>query len=354
MKILITGGAGFIGCNATEYFSKQGHEVFIIDNLSRETAKVNLNWLQQNSIKFNFKKLDITDKASLEAYFKEFKFDVVIHLAAQVAVTLSVTSPRYDFEVNAYGTFNVLECIRLYNSNAIFINASTNKVYGKISNQKAIETKDCYQYEDSEYKGVCEEQNLEFYSPYGCSKGVADQYALDYARIYGLKTAVVRQSCIYGPHQLGIEDQGWISWFVIAHLTGKPITIYGNGKQVRDVLYVSDLVMLYDKIIQNIERVKGRAINIGGGMKNALSLLKFFGILENISGKKIKLGFSDWRPGDQYIFISDNSLAEKLVDFNLQVDCYSGIEKIYKWLSDYYAKNAFSIQKSEKFSQKAI
>ncbi|MFC1894774.1 NAD-dependent epimerase/dehydratase family protein [Candidatus Dependentiae bacterium] len=240
MKILITGGVGFIGCNAVEYFTKKGWEVFVLDNLSRETAIVNLKLMQENKIPFNFKKLDITYKNDLEDYFKTNIFDIVIHLAAQVAVTCSVLDPVNDFNINAHGTLNVLECIRKYCPNAVFINASTNKVYGKTCDQEVIETVDCYKYKDDNYKGISEKQSLEFYSPYGCSKGVADQYALDYARIYGLNSVSVRQSCIYGPHQLGVEDQGWIAWFIIAYLTGKKIKIYGNGKQVRDVLFLLD------------------------------------------------------------------------------------------------------------------
>ena len=337
MKILITGGAGFIGCNAVEYFSAKGHELYVIDNLSRETAVVNLRWMQESKIPFYFEKLDITNKTGLEQYFKKNKFNVVIHLAAQVAVTLSVDNPEYDFDVNAKGSFNVLECVRKYCPESVFINASTNKVYGKISDKKVIELQDCYAYEDQNYKGVSEDQNLEFYSPYGCSKGVADQYTLDYARIYGLRSVSVRQSCIYGPRQLGIEDQGWIAWFIIAYLTGKRIKIYGNGKQVRDVLFVTDLIKFYEKLIENIEVVKGLAFNMGGGKENALSLRKFFKILEDITKNKISLSFDEWRPGDQFIFISDNLLAKKLLNFEPEISCKQGIEKIYNWLYDYYS-----------------
>lgn len=337
MNILITGGAGFIGCNTVKYFATKGDRVFVIDNLSRETARVNLRWLQDNNTPFNFENIDIADRVVLESYFKRHNFDVVIHLAGQVAVTLAVENPRYDFEVNAQGTFNVLECVRLYCPRAIFINASSNKVYGSISDKRVVEEEDCYRYADVNYKGVNESQNLEFYSPYGCSKGVADQYTLDYARIYGLKTVSVRQSCIYGPHQLGIEDQGWISWFVGAYLLGKSIKIYGNGKQVRDVLFVSDLVEFYECIINDIEKVKGMVFNIGGGIKNSISLLQFFKILEELTGDKIKLSFDKWRPGDQILFISDNSLAEKLLNFRPKIDFCDGIKKIYKWLFKYYS-----------------
>jgi CDP-paratose 2-epimerase len=347
MKILITGGAGFIGCNTVKYFAGKGHNVFVIDNLSRETARVNLLWLQENNIPFQFTKLDVRHMNDLEAYFRQHVFDVVIHLAAQVAVTLSVQDPRYDFEVNAQGTFNVLECVRKYCPAAVFINASTNKVYGKAADKLIIEKEDCYAYQDDACCGINENQCLEFYSPYGCSKGVADQYTLDYARVYGLKTISVRQSCIYGPHQLGIEDQGWIAWFIIAHLTGKPITVYGDGKQVRDVLYVQDLVMFYETLINDIERVKGNAFNMGGGMDKALSLMQFFKILEDISGHPVDFTYSDWRPGDQCVFISDNSKARTLCNFSPKITHRDGIEKIYHWLYDFYLHKTASSLKHE-------
>lgn len=354
MNILITGGVGFIGCNAVKHFVAKGHNVFVIDNLSRETAKVNLKWLQDNKVNFNFNLLDVTDRFALEDYFAQHKFDAVIHLAGQVAVTLSVENPRYDFEVNAAGSFNVLECVRKYCPSAAFINASTNKVYGKISNKKVIELNDSYKYEDESYNGVDERQNLEFYSPYGCSKGIADQYTLDYARIYGIKAVSVRQSCIYGPHQFGIEDQGWISWFIIAHFTGKPIKIYGNGKQVRDVLYVTDLVEFYEKIINNIDKASGLAFNMGGGVENSVSLLQFFKILESISGNEIELYFDGWRPGDQYVFISDNSSAERLLNVKPKIACRQGIELIYKWLFDYYSKRNMVFVKNKTIKQELL
>ncbi|MBY0353720.1 SDR family NAD(P)-dependent oxidoreductase [Candidatus Babeliales bacterium] len=335
MKILVTGGAGFIGCNVVKHFAQQGHEVFVIDNLSRQTALINIRWMRENIV-FNFTQLDITDREGLEAYFKGRTFDAVIHLAAQVAVTTSVQDPRHDFYVNALGTFNILECVRLFTPEAVFINASTNKVYGKIDEQHLVEDEWRYRSADPLYKGVNEAQSLEFFSPYGCSKGTADQYTLDYARIYGLKTITVRQSCIYGPHQFGVEDQGWIAWFIIAHLQKKPITIYGNGKQVRDVLYVSDLVNFYERAIINIEKVKGLAFNMGGGQENSLSLLQFFDVLKNFTGEKIVYSFDEWRPGDQLMFVSDNTRAETLLGFKPQISSEQGIAKIYAWLKDYY------------------
>ena len=331
MKMLVTGGAGFIGCNVVKHFARKGYNITVFDNLSRETAHVNLAYMYSNNIPFTFVNGDITDKKQLEAVFKKEPFDVVIHLAAQVAVTLSVKDPEHDFYTNALGTFNVLESVRKYCPDAVFINASTNKVYGKSCDDKVIEQKRRYVYEDG-IKGISENNALEFYSPYGCSKGVADQYAIDYARIYGLKTVTVRQSCIYGVHQIGIEDQGWIAWFILASMNNKEINVYGNGKQVRDVLFVSDLVDLYEKIINNISVAKGHAFNIGGGMDNAVSLLEFFDILGGIRAEALKLSFTSWRPGDQKIFISDNSKAEKLLGFKPQVSVKEGTEKLYTWL----------------------
>ncbi|MFH0898526.1 MAG: SDR family NAD(P)-dependent oxidoreductase [bacterium] len=339
MKILVTGGAGFIGCNTVCHFAEKGHTVYIIDNLSRQTARTNLQWLYDHAIPFHFTHLDITSRASLEYYFKQHSFDAIIHLAGQVAVTFSVQNPRHDFDINAHGTFNILECIRDYNPEAIFINASTNKVYGKSADRTVVEDKLSYRYQDLTYQGISEQQPLDFYSPYGCSKGIADQYTIDYARIYGLKTVSVRQSCIYGPHQLGIEDQGWIAWFIIAVITEQPLTIYGDGKQVRDVLYVSDLVRFYELAIHNIDKAQGQAFNLGGGMHNSLSLLQFFQELEQITKHKISYSFSQWRPGDQFIFVSDTSKAENLVGFKPLVPYKEGIKKIHNWLSSYYSEN---------------
>ncbi len=338
MKILITGGAGFIGCNAVQHFAAQGHDVYVIDNLSRETSRVNIAWMQAKKIPMHFTNLDITHQKKLEDYFFQHTFDVVLHLAAQVAVTLSVKDPRTDLLINGIGTFNVLECVRNYCPEAIFINASTNKVYGKIAEDFLQETDDSYQHHDKSWKGFSEQQPLSFYSPYGCSKGVADQYTIDYGNIYNLRTVTVRQSCIYGPHQLGIEDQGWIAWFIISTLSGNQISIYGDGKQVRDVLYVSDLIDFYELLINNINLVQGKAFNMGGGKKNSLSLRQFFKVLAEITGKDIDYTFKEWRPGDQKIFISDNSLAEELLGFKPNVSYHDGIEKIYYWLDDYLKK----------------
>jgi len=335
LKMLITGGAGFIGCNAAQYFIENGWDVALLDNLSRQTATVNLAWMQKKKMNFSFINLDIRNRQGLEDYFKAHHFDVVLHLAGQVAVTTSVENPREDFEINAIGTFNILECIRNYCPEAIFINASTNKVYGNASTSIQEQEKR-YWFKDVAFQGISEKQSLDFYSPYGCSKGIADQYTLDYARCFNVKSVSVRQSCIYGPHQFGIEDQGWVAWFIIAVLLKKPLTIYGNGKQVRDVLHVKDLIRFYDLLIKNIDTARGLAFNMGGGIQNAISLLQFLDILTSLTGKKIEYQFGDWRPGDQYIFVSDNTRAEQLLGFKPEISFLDGIEKIYSWLAHYY------------------
>ena len=230
--------------------------------------------------------------------------DQVLHLAAQVAVTTSVRNPREDFEINALGTFNVLEAMRQSNLRAPLIYSSTNKVYGEMTSVGTVERSGRHDYQTLP-TGVSEEHNLDFHSPYGCSKGSADQYVIDYHRIYGLRSIVFRQSCIYGYRQFGAEDQGWVAWFMIASQLGRPITIYGDGKQVRDILFIDDLLDAYDAAFAQPDKAAGRAFNIGGGVRNVVSLLELLAFIEQRSGSKIRAGSADWRPGDQKVFISD-------------------------------------------------
>ena len=265
-SILITGGAGFIGVNSARYFLKKGWTVILLDNLSRQGAAENLRWLSGKA-QFRFERADVRDRETIHCIMDEVRPDVVLHLAGQVAVTTSVENPREDFEINALGTLNVLEAIRGATPTSFFINAATNKVYGKMEDVGAVDRNGRYEYEKLP-NGVSEDQPLDFHSPYGCSKGVADQYSIDYARIYGLQTVSFRQSCIYGPRQFGIEDQGWVAWFTIASVIGKPITIYGDGKQIRDVLHVEDLARAYEAAWECREKVAGQALNIGGGPCN--------------------------------------------------------------------------------------
>jgi len=333
MKHLIIGGAGFIGSNLANHLLEKNEEVYILDNLSRKGSKKNLNWLKRKfKSQFGFIRADI--RTDFETLCKAVKrSDRIYHLAAQVAVTTSVANPKEDFEINALGTFNVLEAARLSaKKSSILIYASTNKVYGGMENIKIKEKTTRYEYQDFP-NGISEKQPLDFHSPYGCSKGCGDQYVRDYARIYGLNTIVFRQSCIYGPRQFGVEDQGWIAWFIIALTLGKQITIYGNGKQVRDILYIDDLIDAYEKAIDKIEKTRGEVFNIGGGVKNAISVWHEFGpILEKIFARKIKVKYDKWRPGDQKVYISDISKAKEIFSWQPHCDPKSGIKQLYEWV----------------------
>ncbi len=302
---LITGGAGFIGSNYVHRLLERGEKVTIYDNLSRAGASKNMVWLRETFGENGGRLIvgDVADAAHLTEAAKDA--DVIVHLAGQVAVTTSVINPREDFEANALGTFNALEAARASERDPVFVYASTNKVYGEMEDVALAEEATRYRYADLEF-GCPETQPLDFHSPYGCSKGTGDQYVRDYARIYGLRSVVMRQSCIYGPRQFGIEDQGWVAWFVIAAVMGQPITIYGDGKQVRDVFHVDDLLDAYDLAIANIDLAAGRVYNLGGGPSNVMSVWAEFGpILEKLLGKPIPVGRGDWRPGDQKVFYAD-------------------------------------------------
>ncbi len=329
-NILIIGGAGFIGVNAARYFSKKGWEVTIFDNFSRKGTELNAGKLIEDYPNIKVVRGDIRNEGGILQEEME-KNDAVLHLAAQVAVTTSVKNPREDFEINALGTFNVLEAIRTSTKKPILLYTSTNKVYGGLEDFEVQEQETRYWFKD-DIKGVNEEVPLDFHSPYGCSKGAADQYVRDYARIYGLKTVVFRQSCIYGPHQFGIEDQGWVAWFLIAGMLGRDITIYGTGKQVRDILFVEDLVDLYYRSINNIDNISGKVFNVGGGAENSISLLEFLQIIKEECDLHMPHTFSDWRPGDQPIFVSDNTLSGQEVGWKTTTTAREGIKKLYTWL----------------------
>lgn len=333
MKVLIIGGAGFIGANTAARFMKQGDEVWVFDNLSRRGTKWNLDWLKKQG-KLKFVKGDIRKYGDLKRLFSANRdFDAVLHLAAQVAVTTSVTNPREDFDINALGTFNVLEAIRETKSDPVIIYSSTNKVYGGMTDIKIVKRKGRYVYANLP-KGISEDRLLDFHSPYGCSKGTADQYMIDYARIYGLRTVVFRQSCIYGYRQFGIEDQGWVAWFTIAAALNKPLTIYGDGMQVRDVLFIEDLIDAYQAAIKNIKKTKGQAFNIGGGPRNKMSLLELLKFLEKFFGKKIPLKYSDWRPGDQPVFVCDITKAKKNFGWQPKTAPEAGVRRLYDWVRE--------------------
>ncbi|MEI8061186.1 MAG: SDR family NAD(P)-dependent oxidoreductase [Candidatus Berkelbacteria bacterium] len=333
-NVLVTGGAGFIGVNTCAMLLDRGFDLIVIDNLSRKGTADNLLWLKSKG-KFKFYQADTRDDKKMVSIFKKHNdLDLVIHLAGQVAVTTSITNPREDFEINALGTFNVLEAIRKSGSKPLVIYASTNKVYGGMEHIKTVKKKTRYEYRDYP-KGISENVLLDFHSPYGCSKGCADQYVRDYSRIYNIPTVVFRQSCIYGPRQFGIEDQGWVAWFIIAVICKKPITIYGDGRQVRDILYVDDLARAYIAAFENKAKVAGKVINVGGGPKNTMSIwCEFQKILEDITGEKIEAKYSDWRAGDQPVYISDISLAKKLLNWSPKTTPVAGIKKLYDWVSE--------------------
>lgn len=334
MHILIIGGAGFIGSNAAKYYIEKGDTVTILDNFSRRGSLKNIDWLKSVYGKsFKVITADIRyDQSILNKAVK--KTDRILHLAAQVAVTTSVKNPREDFEINAQGTFNILEAVRKADNNPTIIYSSTNKVYGGLEDLKVKETKTRYEFVDLP-NGVTEERGIDFHSPYGCSKGAADQYVRDYHRIYGLNTIVFRQSCIYGPRQFGVEDQGWVAWFIIALIKKKQITIYGNGKQVRDLLFVDDLVNAYDLAFEKNRKTKGQIYNIGGGIDNTISVwYEFKPLLEQLFNRKIEVRKDEWRPGDQPIFVADISKARKEFGWRPKTSVEEGIEKLYSWVSE--------------------
>jgi CDP-paratose 2-epimerase len=308
--------------------------VTVYDNLSRGGAPKNLDWLRKSFGEDSFDVIvgDVRD-ASLIAESAQ-DADVIVHLAGQVAVTTSVVNPRDDFESNAIGTFNTLEAARLSGRDPIFIYASTNKVYGGMEDVELTEEATRWLYKDLAH-GCPESQPLDFHSPYGCSKGTGDQYVRDYSRIYGLRSVVFRQSCIYGPRQFGIEDQGWLAWMMIAAVTGRKITIYGDGKQVRDVLHVEDLLNAYDAAVENIDRATGQVYNVGGGTRNVLAIWTEFGpILERLLGREIEVAREDWRPGDQRVFYADSRKAKRDLQWEPRIDLEEGIERLFNWVNE--------------------
>lgn len=332
MKILVTGGAGFIGSNLADFYLNRGHRVTIFDNLSRRGAGANLAWLaERHRDRLDFVRGDIRQPDALRNVVSS-DMDRVYHMAAQVAVTTSVTDPREDFEINAFGTFNVLEAVREIAPHAIVFYASTNKVYGGMENLKVVEESKRYLYRDAVF-GISENQPLDFHSPYGCSKGSGDQYVRDYARIYGLRTVVFRQSCIYGTRQFGVEDQGWLAHFCIAARMRRPITIYGDGKQVRDVLWVNDLIEAYEAAASHIDVAAGQVYNIGGGPGSTMSIWTEFGpMLEELAGHPIHAKYAEWRPGDQPVYISDVRKAKNDLGWQPRVSVAEGVEKLWRWV----------------------
>lgn len=329
---LVTGGAGFIGCNYVDRLLGRGERVRLFDNLSRLGAEGNVSWLREKHGAQSFRLIvaDVRDAAALSEAVQGT--DVVVHLAAQTAVTTSVEDPRADFEQNALGTFNVLEAARMAEREPIILYSSTNKVYGGMEGVEVVERDTRYAYEGFP-QGVSEEHPLDFHSPYGCSKGAGDQYVRDYSRIYGLRSVVFRQSCIYGPRQMGVEDQGWVAWFLIAAVTGQPITIYGDGKQVRDILHIDDLLDIYDRSVWQIDTAAGEVYNVGGGPGYTVSIWQEFGaVLQKLVGQRVRVSYRGWRPGDQRVYVSDIRKAEEELGWRPRIDVEAGIRSLYDWI----------------------
>jgi CDP-paratose 2-epimerase len=336
MRILITGGCGFLGSNIARKILERGDEVFIFDNLSRFGSEKNLEWLMSIG-NFTFFHGDIRNKENVSDVIREVVPDVIYHLAGQVAMTTSITDPRLDFEINALGSFNVLESVKDYSPNSIVVYSSTNKVYGDLEWVEYDET-------DTRYiatnfpEGFPETIHLDFHSPYGCSKGCADQYMLDFYRMFDVNSVVFRHSSMYGGRQFSTIDQGWIGWFCQKAIETKlgtenePFTISGNGKQVRDVLYADDMVNLYLEVVRNIDKTRGQVFNIGGGIRNSLSLLELFDILEAELDIKLKYKKIPARGSDQKVFVADISKIQQFIGWEPKTDKFSGIAKMLQWI----------------------
>ncbi|OGX27828.1 MAG: hypothetical protein A3D10_09020 [Omnitrophica WOR_2 bacterium RIFCSPHIGHO2_02_FULL_48_11] len=327
-RVLVTGGLGFIGFNVASYFAP-GNRVLVVDDASRTGVENNIKRLAERKI--DFVQADISSFPVLKKIFEQFHPNIVIHMAAQVAVTTSIVDPVRDFYANALGSFNLLELARQCAPQPILLYASTNKVYG--CDNANVELRDG-RYQMADAFGYSEKTPLSFETPYGCSKGAADQYCLDYHRIFGVPTVVFRQSCIYGPNQYGLEDQGWVAWFGICAAFHKPITIFGDGNQVRDVLYIDDLLALYEKSIVHIDRLQGQAFNIGGGPAYTLSPNELVRMLERKTGKSVAVNYAQWRPRDQKVYISDIRKIAACLDWQPQVDPETGIQRLLGWIND--------------------
>lgn len=333
--IVITGGSGFIGSNLADSFLSEGENVVILDNLSRAGVEHNLAWLQErHGDKVHPFRTDVRDFAAVQEAVRNAK--AVFHLAAQTAVTTSLDNPLEDFEVNARGSLNVLEAVRQAGTQAPVIFASTNKVYGRLQELELVELEDSYAPADKVIRayGISENSGLDFCTPYGCSKGVADQYVLDYAASFGIPTAVLRMSCIYGPHQFSTEDQGWVAHFLISAAEGRTINIFGDGKQVRDILHVRDAVAAYRTVLNQITRASGQAFNLGGGPANAVSLLTVLKEVAELTGGEIPIEQFSRRQGDQLYFVADTRRLEHQLGWRATISWREGLRDLARWLKE--------------------
>ena len=337
MNILITGGCGFLGSNLASYGINKKYNITIFDNLSRHGSYSNLLWLKEIG-NFNFIHGDIRNKNDIENIIKQNNFDAIFHLAGQVAMTTSIENPYKDFEINSLGTLNILDSVRKYSQNTHIFYSSTNKVYGDLER---------FNYEETDTRYICKEYNngfpeninLEFHSPYGCSKGAADQYMIDYHRIFNIKTTVFRHSSMYGSRQFATYDQGWIGWFCQKAIEKKynknsTFTISGNGKQVRDILHAKDMIELYYLALENTDKVSGKYYNIGGGMEQSLSLLELFNMLNDILNIKLEYDCLPFRISDQKVFVADISKINKDINWFPKVKAREGIEEMIYWIEN--------------------
>jgi CDP-paratose 2-epimerase len=331
-RVLVTGGCGFLGCNIAAGLAARGRSVVVADNLSRPGSEENADWLKHrygNNITIEI--ADARDSDAMDELV--LATSSVMHLAAQVAVTTSLDDPTSDLEINGRGTLNVLEAVRRHNPRSPVIFASTNKVYGRLLDASEVHrVDDRYIHDTPRFaNGIGEDTALDLYSPYGCSKGVADQYVRDYARVFGLRSVVLRMSCIYGPRQFGNEDQGWIAHFMLQSIQGRPITIYGDGHQVRDALFVDDAVNAWIEALDNVDSIRGRIFNLGGGISNAISLRELLAIIAELRGKQPEVRYAAWRPGDQPWYISDIRAVSRALDWEPRIPIRQGVRLVERW-----------------------
>jgi CDP-paratose 2-epimerase len=338
-RVLVTGGCGFLGCNLADALAQRGEDVLVLDNLSRAGTEENAEWLKTRHRKrIAIEAADIRDFEAVQRCVRATR--AVLHLAAQVAVTTSLDRPGEDLEINARGTLNVLESVRLVNPQAPVIFASTNKVYGKLlGDDEVVLSGQRYAPLAPHWRsGVSERTPIDLYSPYGCSKGAADQYVRDYARVFGLRTVVLRMSCIYGPRQFGNEDQGWIAHFLLRAIRNSPINVYGTGHQVRDALYVDDAVAAWLGALERVDAIGGRIFNLGGGAANAISLRELIGLIAELRGAEPRLRFERWRPGDQPWYVSDISAISRALGWSPRTPLREGLRALERWLDGRFAE----------------
>ena len=354
MHVIVTGGAGFIGSNVAARYLRDGRDVTVLDSLQRPGSERNLDWLQSQpqAARLRFVHGDVRDADLVRSVIGARDVHLVFHFAAQTAVTTSVAAPREDLDINVLGTHNVLEAIRTSRAQVppmVFF-TSTNKVYGSLPNRQAVEDVTRFRFADPEIEahGISECEPLDFHSPYGCSKGAADQYVHDYARIYKLRTVVFRMSCIYGPRQFGNEDQGWVAHFMLAVASGKPLTIYGNGKQVRDLLYIDDLVRAFKLAALHADRTAGRVYNMGGGPANSISIWSELGpLLERLANRALPVTMEAWRPGDQPVYISDTRRAAHEFGWSPQVGIDDGLRRLWAWAQSLVANGRVRVTRPQ-------